>query len=326
MFRGMLGLLARLVFRARPAWPVTLERWVRPVRLLATGKRATGPAVTALRSVSTCPGARSRSAPIRASETQEIALSGRAVRFREASGSVRPNTSARAVSAAPLERQVRLVRQEAQGVEENGPGGTAGAAGSTACGDCVFNVAFGGSSCPAESQNCLNNPGCTELLKCAYDTGCLSSSTPIQCAIQVGCGGDDPQSAQLARQVLDCAVCNAGCGSVCPPPPNGCGTGGAAGSAGSAGSAGAGGFATCDDCVADPSTSDFCQGPLNDCLNDMQCNGLINCLNACTDQACYDNCAMQFAGGLDLYNGAVQCFYCTQCSSLCDAQYPGVCN
>jgi hypothetical protein len=208
-----------------------------------------------------------------------------------------------------------------------GPGGTAGAAGSTACGDCVFNVAFGGAACPLESQNCLNNPGCTTLLKCAYDTGCLSSSAPIQCAMQSGCGGGDPQAAQLARDVLNCAECNAGCGSVCPPPPNGCGTGGAAGSAGSAGSAGAGGFATCDECVQDPSTSNQCQGPLNDCLNDMQCNGLINCLNGCgADQNCYNNCAMQFSGGLDLYNSAVQCFYCSQCGSLCSAQYPGVCG
>ncbi len=69
---------------------------------------------------------------------------------------------------------------------------------------------------------------------------------------------------------------------------------------------------SCQECAG----SGPCQQQANGCFNDAECTGFIDCLSACADQACVDDCVNQFPVGVGLYNAVVQCYGC-ECANTC---------
>ncbi len=59
---------------------------------------------------------------------------------------------------------------------------------------------------------------------------------------------------------------------------------------------------TCDQCSQETlSGGGACAGSWNTCLNDSQCLGFVECLNACQTQACADQCVADYPNGVDQY-------------------------
>ena len=77
--------------------------------------------------------------------------------------------------------------------------------------------------------------------------------------------------------------------------------------------------ASCQDC----SFNGPCFLETQACTNNQDCIDLINCLGECFDQACYDECSMQYAGGLDDYSNLVYCVFCDACYFSCDGASAG---
>lgn len=89
-----------------------------------------------------------------------------------------------------------------------------------------------------------------------------------------------------------------------------------------------GGTATCDNsgdcgdsntgCISCSFASD-CSVPYNNCIQFADCTGYSDCLANCNggDQACYDDCGMQYQVGALLYNDLVQCVLCWSCLNDC---------
>jgi hypothetical protein len=59
------------------------------------------------------------------------------------------------------------------------------------------------------------------------------------------------------------------------------------------------------------------------CSNNPECIDFINCISECFDQACYDECSMQYAGGMDDYYNLAICVICDACYFSCDGQSSG---
>jgi hypothetical protein len=62
-----------------------------------------------------------------------------------------------------------------------------------------------------------------------------------------------------------------------------------------------------------------CAASLNACFSDAECYALVECLSACTDDACFQNCANSHPGAMPLYNAVGECIFCDACVSSCGA-------
>jgi hypothetical protein len=72
---------------------------------------------------------------------------------------------------------------------------------------------------------------------------------------------------------------------------------------------------TCGNCAV----STVCAAAMNACAADQACNALLDCLSACTDQTCANNCAAQNPGGQQTYMAAMTCVLCQACPVSCAA-------
>lgn len=78
---------------------------------------------------------------------------------------------------------------------------------------------------------------------------------------------------------------------------------------------------TCGNC----SINGQCFGPMNGCINDADCSGLIDCLNTCQDDACANACADARPAGMQLYMALITCVLCDACLSDCQGASSGAC-
>jgi hypothetical protein len=78
----------------------------------------------------------------------------------------------------------------------------------------------------------------------------------------------------------------------------------------------------CGFCV-ECSTNGACNGLWTKCLALPDCEGLLNCLPGCQDQACFNKCLETFPDGLDLYNETAICLVCQSCFNDCDGAGQG---
>jgi hypothetical protein len=81
---------------------------------------------------------------------------------------------------------------------------------------------------------------------------------------------------------------------------------------------------TCAQCSEAATGAGVCETAANACQNDMVCDALLTCLDACADgdTACEQTCATQNAGGVTLYEDVTTCI-CTQgCVAECGSM-PG---
>jgi hypothetical protein len=108
------------------------------------------------------------------------------------------------------------------------------------------------------------------------------------------------------------------------------GTGGNAGKGGKGGNNGKGGnpgkggtggtnsFQSCDDCQQ--AVYAQCEPVYEQCLNDPNCGGLLQCFNDCgNDDACANDCFDTWNQGGQLYYQLAGCFLCGPCENPCDS-------
>jgi MYXO-CTERM domain-containing protein len=75
---------------------------------------------------------------------------------------------------------------------------------------------------------------------------------------------------------------------------------------------------TCDGCLEAATTGQgACIGAVNACFNDSNCNGLLQCLNGCSNQSCINQCAQQWQAGISTYNAIFTCVCDTACTMEC---------
>ncbi len=126
-----------------------------------------------------------------------------------------------------------------------------------------------------------------------------------------------------ARSVLALALF-AALGSACFLPKSGSsGTGGSGGTASttstgtSSGLSGCDAQSTCDACTQ-CATQGTCASLVSACINDAACSGLDQCIGLCANNAdCKTQCEQDNQVGLDTYNAAYSCLYCTACPHAC---------
>lgn len=181
-----------------------------------------------------------------------------------------------------------------------GPGGGPGAGGGSGqqCGDCTLGVIQTG-QCPKELSQCEGTPGCLQVAQCAKSAGCLELADPVGCA-QKSCKGT-PQAFASFGNLFQCA----GCG-VCPFACLACGGGGAGG----------GPAQSCDQCVQNNQFK--CQGQINACLADSQCQQFLDCVQNQDP----DVCQQKFPKGVPGYQKIIQCLVCGACGGECANEIP----
>ena len=65
-----------------------------------------------------------------------------------------------------------------------------------------------------------------------------------------------------------------------------------------------------------------CADELAACQSEPQCVSFVICVEACSDQQCFDECSSQTPQGVELYSPVRFCVICDQCPSDCDG--PGL--
>ena len=61
-----------------------------------------------------------------------------------------------------------------------------------------------------------------------------------------------------------------------------------------------------------------CAGLYDDCAADSECTAVSDCIGACGDQACVDQCATDHPAGAAAYEALLVCVICDQCYNDCD--------
>jgi hypothetical protein len=84
-------------------------------------------------------------------------------------------------------------------------------------------------------------------------------------------------------------------------------------SSSSGGTCDSGNCDTCQQCALNGP----CSGAVNACFADPECYALIECLQDCFDDACFNACASAHSAGLPLYDAVGICVICDQCSLSC---------
>jgi hypothetical protein len=71
----------------------------------------------------------------------------------------------------------------------------------------------------------------------------------------------------------------------------------------------------CAQCAAE----NECPAQYDACVNDMECVALIQCFEDCNNQPdqCYEQCAMMYPAGYQLYYELVDCAVCQSCPQSC---------
>ncbi len=65
-------------------------------------------------------------------------------------------------------------------------------------------------------------------------------------------------------------------------------------------------------------TKGACATAVSQCSNDAACAGLDQCLGICgSDTDCKTSCVQQNPNGVQTYNVAAGCLYCTACPHAC---------
>lgn len=73
---------------------------------------------------------------------------------------------------------------------------------------------------------------------------------------------------------------------------------------------------SCSLCTQEPGGA--CESAVADCSTDAACTDLNDCLGTCPDDTCRNQCLVDFAAGLPLYNAAIACIE-GECSVSCGA-------
>ncbi len=84
------------------------------------------------------------------------------------------------------------------------------------------------------------------------------------------------------------------------------------------------GTGQCDICF-ECSTQGPCVSDWIACSQSDACVGMSQCMEGCMGQTCFQTCAQQNPGGVQLFLAALQCSLCDACSSDCDPP-PQLCN
>jgi hypothetical protein len=96
------------------------------------------------------------------------------------------------------------------------------------------------------------------------------------------------------------------------------GNNGKGGNTGKGGTGGTGSFQSCDQCQQDVYPQ--CEPLYNECFNDPDCGGLLQCFDQCgNDDACANDCFDTWNQGGQLYYQLAGCFLCGPCEKPCDS-------
>ncbi len=74
---------------------------------------------------------------------------------------------------------------------------------------------------------------------------------------------------------------------------------------------------SCDSCVSCASES-VCAQQTQACNSEPQCAPVYECVQACQDDACLQNCQAQYPQGYDALFNLLSCLYCQGCYQTCD--------
>ena len=93
----------------------------------------------------------------------------------------------------------------------------------------------------------------------------------------------------------------------------------------------ASGGGVCDnsgDCYqcANCSLNNSCTGELNACMNDPDCTAFMDCLSACVDEICANDCANTYPNGVNGYMNMTVCAFCNACPNDCAFEGQGLCT
>ncbi len=185
-----------------------------------------------------------------------------------------------------------------------GSGGGAGYAGAGSTMSCAFDMGWPQCdncvkyNCAPACADCTANADCKAVLNCFTGCGIHNEDCLLAC-VENQPGG----AIQLEKLFDDCVAPM--CESQCTVNTGGGGAGGFAGYAGYAGGvAGAAGgplcqlqvgWPECDQCIGAN-----CLGDCTKCAMNQQCSMLFACLMNCPDEACVNDCASKYPGGIDL--------------------------
>jgi hypothetical protein len=66
-----------------------------------------------------------------------------------------------------------------------------------------------------------------------------------------------------------------------------------------------------------------CEAQNDACTSSMECVGLFDCFNQCSDEQCYQDCVDENPDGAQLYNELVFCLICEACFDDCEGAAAG---
>jgi hypothetical protein len=146
------------------------------------------------------------------------------------------------------------------------------------CTDCAAN------NCPDVWCGCVNNVECTDLFACFAP--CMGNAACEQACLTAHSGG-------ISAAVLVGGCAGTTCSGVCDW--------------------GNSGFTPCEECIYTD-----CAAEMNACLAAPACSALYACLGGCApiDLSCQQQCYLDFAGGVQLLEDALQCI-ADQCQGSC---------
>ncbi len=100
-------------------------------------------------------------------------------------------------------------------------------------------------------------------------------------------------------------------------------------STGTSGGGGNGSVTTCDlgtaadetncgSCATGECALTVCANELQACGNNAECLSVADCIEACADEACVEQCGNAYAGGVEDYAMVTACLICVACPIDCD--------
>jgi len=153
-----------------------------------------------------------------------------------------------------------------------------------------------------------------------------SCSCNVSCNYLQDCGFFGPECLTLCMQSNDPAFFQCACGSQgdCGTISTLCGIGST--STGVTGSTGSGGggllTASCISCMQGQVDNDACTMEVEACVNDGQCQNLINCAANCGfTQSCVSQCEATYPGGIPGSALMMGCLLCGSCLPSCASTY-----
>jgi hypothetical protein len=173
-------------------------------------------------------------------------------------------------------------------------------------------VCASGADCANEAAACVSSPDCNDLAQCALgcngDPSCLAD-----------CINQFPNGLSEFEPLVECVGCVA-CPNDCSQISQQLGCSG--NSSGNPGSCDNGGdCAQCASCAA----TGACAPELSACLQSPDCQAVVDCVTACGQPDCIEQCIQQNPNASPEVDALISCAICDQCPNDCNGASLGIC-